>query len=181
MCLSWWVVQISLSNQSTVKRILTSGCKILRYPMGMDAHIAFKCRRHKRFPDRQIPPPMGILCNQLKALCVRLWSWRSLGASQLHATGPWPSVATGRLGSESVLLISKFKLFCYFESEEWGFHRSKHVLAILWFNVMVLSNTDYDDEDTLEGLGLLTGASDDQAVMGTSCIGECINLILLAM
>ena len=73
--------------------------------MGMDAHIAFKCRRHKRmrcFHERQIPPPMGIHCNQLKALCVRLWSWRSLGASQLHATGPWPSVAPWRLGSEIV-------------------------------------------------------------------------------
>ena len=104
--LSWWVVEISLSNQSTVRGILTSGCTILRYPMGMDAHIAFNSLRHKRMPcfhERQIPPQMGIHCNQLKAICVCLWSWRSLGASQLHATGPWPSVAPGRLWSESVL------------------------------------------------------------------------------
>ena len=95
----------------SVRGILTSGCTILRYPMGMDAHIAFNSRRHKRMPcfhERQIPPQMGIHCNQLKAICVCLWSWRRLGASQLHASGPWPSVASGRLWSESVLSGGEF-------------------------------------------------------------------------
>ena len=99
--------------------------------MGMDAHIAFNSLRHKRmpcFPKRQIPTPMGIHCNQLKALCVRLWSWRRLSASQLHATGPWPSVAPGRLGSESVLVLYMFN-FCPVSEQIWGAVSSECVLT----------------------------------------------------